>query len=60
VRIVAVGPVPGLLEALNPREDETHGGTEEVPRGASGAGGPLWRSMPGVTRRPGPTAAADR
>jgi hypothetical protein len=25
-------PAPGLLEALNPREDESHGGTEEVPR----------------------------
>ena len=23
--------VPGLMEALNPREDERHGGTEEVP-----------------------------
>src|SRR5665648_790323 len=32
--------VPGLMEALNPREDESHGGTEEVPRGASGAGDP--------------------
>jgi transposase len=31
-------PVPGLMEALNPREDESHGGTEEVPRGASRAG----------------------
>src|SRR5665648_1355 len=32
--------VPGLMEALNPREDESHGSTEEVPGGASGAGGP--------------------
>ena len=32
---------PGLMEALNPREDESHGGTEEVPRGASGAGDPV-------------------
>ncbi|WIB34387.1 IS3 family transposase [Curtobacterium sp. MCSS17_005] len=30
---------PGLMEALNPREDESHGSTEEVPGGASGAGG---------------------
>jgi transposase len=29
--------VPGLMEALIPREDESHGSTEEVPRGASGA-----------------------
>jgi uncharacterized protein (TIGR03083 family) len=28
-------PVPGLMEALNPREDESHGGTEEVPRRAA-------------------------
>jgi SRSO17 transposase len=33
-------PVPGLMEALNPREDESHGGTEEVPRRAAGAGHP--------------------
>ena len=26
---------PGLMEALNPREDESHGGTEEVPRRAA-------------------------
>jgi len=32
--------VPGLMEALNPREDESHGSTEEVPRGASGASDP--------------------
>jgi hypothetical protein len=32
--------VPGLMEALIPRKDESHGGTEEVPRGASGAGDP--------------------
>src|SRR5665647_1247701 len=32
--------VPGLMEALNPGEDESHGSTEEVPGGASGAGGP--------------------
>ncbi len=31
---------PGLMEALNPREDESHGGTEEVPGGASGASDP--------------------
>jgi len=51
--------VPGLMEALNPREDESHGGTEEVPRGASGAGDPDggrraawsgWRSTRGVIR----------
>ena len=30
--------VPGLMEALIPRKDESHGSTEEVPRGASGAG----------------------
>jgi transposase len=29
---------PGLMEALNPLEDESHGGTEEVPRRAAGAG----------------------
>ena len=28
-------PVPGLMEALNPRKDESHGGTEEVPRRAA-------------------------
>jgi hypothetical protein len=32
--------VPGLMEALIPRKDESHGSTEEVPRGASGAGYP--------------------
>jgi hypothetical protein len=31
-------PVAGLMEALIPRKDESHGSTEEVPRGASGAG----------------------
>lgn len=31
-------PVPGLMEALIPGEDESHGSTEEVSRGASGAG----------------------
>ena len=30
--------VPGLMEALIPRKDESHGSTEEVPGGASGAG----------------------
>lgn len=30
--------VPGLMEALIPRKDESHGSTEEVSRGASGAG----------------------
>jgi predicted dehydrogenase len=39
-------PVPGLMEALHPREDESHGGTEEVPRGASGAGGPVGGRCP--------------
>ena len=34
----AVCRVPGLMEALIPRKDESHGSTEEVPRGASGAG----------------------
>ncbi len=37
-----VGPaiclVPGLMEALIPRLDESHGSTEEVPRRASRAG----------------------
>jgi hypothetical protein len=28
------------MEALNPQEDESHGSTEEVPGGASGASGP--------------------
>ena len=28
-------PVPGLMEALNPREDEGHGCTEEVPGGVA-------------------------
>ena len=32
--------VPGLMEALIPRKDESHGSTEEVPRGASGASDP--------------------
>jgi hypothetical protein len=32
--------VPGLMEALNPREDESHGSTEEVPGRAPGAGDP--------------------
>jgi hypothetical protein len=32
--------VPGLMEALIPRKDESHGSTEEVPRGASGSGDP--------------------
>jgi pilus assembly protein CpaF len=30
-------PVPGLMEALIPGEDESHGSTEKVSRGASGA-----------------------
>ncbi|WP_460841483.1 flavin-containing monooxygenase, partial [Nocardioides marmoraquaticus] len=30
--------VPGLMEALIPRKDESHGSTEEVSRGASGTG----------------------
>src|SRR3954466_10439163 len=33
-------PVPGLMEALNPRGDESHDGTEEVPRRTAGAGNP--------------------
>lgn len=32
--------VTGLLEALNPGKDESHGSTEEVPGRASGAGDP--------------------
>ena len=32
---------PGLMEALNPGEDESHGSIEEVPRGASGASDPV-------------------
>jgi hypothetical protein len=31
---------PSLMEALNPREDESHGSTEEVPGRASGASDP--------------------
>jgi len=31
---------PGLMDALDPREDESHSGTEEVPGGASGASDP--------------------
>src|SRR3954452_12371080 len=30
--VAALCPAPGLMEALNPLEDESHGGTEEVPR----------------------------
>ena len=45
-------PVPGLMEALIPRKDESHGGTEEVPRGAAGAGDPDGGRCCGVTRRP--------
>ena len=33
---------PGLMEALIPGEDEDHGSTTEVPRGASGAGDRSW------------------
>ena len=40
VVILSTCPAPGLMEALNPREDESHGGTEEVPRRAAGAGHP--------------------
>jgi len=32
--------VPGLMEALVPRKDESHGSTEDVPGRASGAGDP--------------------
>ena len=32
--------VPGLMEALIPRKDESHGSTEEVPRRTSGASDP--------------------
>jgi hypothetical protein len=28
-------PAPGLMEALIRRKDESHGGTEEVPRRAA-------------------------
>lgn len=38
--VEAVCRVPGLMEALIPRKDESHGSTEKVPRGASGAGDP--------------------
>jgi len=31
-------PAPGLMEALIKRKDASHGGTEEVPRRAAGAG----------------------
>ena len=44
-------PATGLVEVLRPREDESHGGTEEVPREASG-GGSGWRSTPDVIRSP--------
>lgn len=37
---------PGLMEALNPREDQSHGSTEEVPGGASGASGPALGGSP--------------
>ncbi len=33
-------PAPGLMEALDPREDESYRGTEEVPRRAAGASDP--------------------
>lgn len=32
--------VPAVMEALIPRKDESHGSTEEVSRGASGASDP--------------------
>ena len=35
--LVTVCLAPGLMEALDPGEDESHGSTEEVPGGASGA-----------------------
>jgi len=31
VEVVAECLAPGLMEALIPRKDESHGGTEEVP-----------------------------
>ena len=31
---------PGLTEALNPSEDERHGGSDVVPGGAAGASDP--------------------
>jgi hypothetical protein len=34
---IADCPVPGLMEALIPRKDESHGSTEEVPGRAPGA-----------------------
>ncbi len=37
--VVRACSAPGLMEALNSRADERHGSTEEVPGGASGAGG---------------------
>ncbi|GAA2499087.1 hypothetical protein GCM10009858_41770 [Terrabacter carboxydivorans] len=36
-RLHCLCPVPGLMEALISRKDESHGSTEEVPGGASGA-----------------------
>jgi hypothetical protein len=42
----ALCPAPGLMEALNPREDESHGGTEEVPRRAAGARDPAGGRRP--------------
>jgi hypothetical protein len=37
-RVLVECLAPGLMEALIAREDESHGSTEEVPGGASGAG----------------------
>ena len=48
---------PGLMEALNPREDESHGSTEEVPGGAAGASDPDGGGGAARTRRRGPARA---
>ncbi|WP_138759968.1 DUF6869 domain-containing protein [Modestobacter altitudinis] len=45
-RLAELCPAPGLMEALNPREDESHGGTEEVPRRVAGAGDPAGGGRP--------------
>lgn len=40
------GLVPGLMETLNPRADESHGGTQEVARRTAGAGDPAGGRLP--------------
>jgi len=47
-------PAPCLMEALIPRKDESHGSTDEVSRGASGASDPDGGQICGVIRRRGP------